>query len=87
MQGFGYVSNMVLHSELSVVELGQVLDTQTYTAPPDAGDVVSGMFITLNKAFPAIPAQCGQTLRLRVSLSGTDGGNIDELGPGDMTIP
>ncbi len=78
---------MVLTSVLSEVELNQVLDQQTYTAPPDGGTTVSGMFITLNKALPAVPAQCGDTLRLRVTLAGGDGGMIDELGPGMVAVP
>jgi hypothetical protein len=78
---------MSMTAVLSEVELNQVLDTETYTALPDAGDTVEGVFINLNKNLPAVPAVCGDTLRLRVTLSGVDGGAIDELGPGEPTVP
>jgi hypothetical protein len=78
---------MALTAVLSEVERDQVLDTESYTAPPDAGMTAQGIFISLDKALPAVPAQCGDTLRLRVSMTGIDGGFLDEITPTPFTVP
>ena len=78
---------MGMTAVLSEVELNQTLDSESYTEPPDGGPTVGGVFISINKALPAIPSRCGDLLRLRVTLTGVDGGYLDELGPGEPTIP
>ncbi len=88
LAGFGQVLDMTLTAVLSEVQLNQVLDTETFTSvQPDGGDLQEGVFLTVSKTLPAVAATCGDTLRLRVSLGGVDGGALDELSPGNPTIP
>ena len=77
-----------MEAELADVnDAGFALVFDTEYAVMDGGTPTYNQFMNVSKVLPLVDAGCGDTLRLRISMSaGPDSGYIDEIQP-TLTIP